>query len=82
MALAADDTSQDSVLTFDWTAAESVSAAVVDAVAATSGEAPTAIDPLYTVIEPDALDSMFDSRDGEPDSPGLFVEFPYDGVLV
>lgn len=82
MASAADDTHQDIVLTFDWTDAESVSAAVIDAVAAASGDPPTSIEPLYTAVDPDALDTIFEPRRDESAVNEPLVEFPYHGVRV
>lgn len=46
---------------------ESVSVAVVRAVSAVDGRKPNSLPPLGHVLDPDALDAIFDSRgDGEP----------------
>lgn len=67
---------------FDWTASESVSVAVVEAVAVLSDEAPTELPPLYDAIDPDALnaivtDGASTSRQGRVD-----VTFPFNDYLV
>lgn len=82
MASAADDPPSDFVLTFDWTDAESITAAVIDAVAAATGDPPTSIEPLYTAVDPDALDGIFESRRMESAPIEPLVEFPYHGVSV
>ena len=46
---------------------ESVTTAIVRAVSAVSGRQPKSMPPLTHVIDPDALDALFDSRsNGEP----------------
>lgn len=82
MASATDDSDPGTVLLFDWTAAESVTAAVVEAVATASGEPPTSIDPLYSAIDTDALDALFESQPDGSMQSGLFVEFPFGETLV
>lgn len=52
-----------------------VSAAVVSAVAELTGSAPDSIDPLYTVVDPDALDALFEADRGR-------VAFTYCGCDV
>lgn len=68
--------------TFDWTEFESPSAAVVTAVSSVSGTGSTDLDPLYTAIDPDALDAIF-----APDAPGHGtsegrVTFTYAGYRI
>jgi hypothetical protein len=88
----------DAVFTYDISAAESASEAVVAAVAAVSNVEPgpdsdsdsdshdpgrtmaeLALDPLYSAVDPDALDAMF--RTGRDDGSGTVerVSFPYHG---
>ncbi|WP_276253144.1 HalOD1 output domain-containing protein [Halomontanus rarus] len=61
--------------------ADSVSLAVVRAVASKTETDPAALPPLYDWIDPDALDALFapsrtnDRREGT-------IEFTYDGSLV
>jgi len=51
--------------------AESVSTAVVRAVSAVDGRKPSSLPPLSHVLDPDALDALFDSHaDGEPRTGG------------
>jgi hypothetical protein len=50
---------------------ESVSRAVVRAVSAVDGRKPGSLPPLGRVLDPDALDALFDARsDGEPRTGG------------
>jgi hypothetical protein len=67
---------------FDWTETDSVTHEVVEAVAAVSGRDPTALDPIASQIDPDALDTLFEPRrDGEQRTSG-HVTFPFDGYEV
>lgn len=54
-----------------------LSSSVIDAVATDCGADPLELDPLYEVIDPDALDAMFRGRD----APGS-VSFVYAGRQV
>jgi hypothetical protein len=82
----------DTVFTYDISATESASEAVVAAVAAVSNVEPVsepddtgermaelALDPLYSVVDPDALDAIF--RPHRTDERGIVssVSFPYHG---
>jgi len=67
---------------------ESPSMAVVRAVADASGRCPSgtgeageALDPIAESIDPDALDRLFDARNGAPDVPPV-AEFRYCGYEV
>lgn len=42
-----------------------ITASVVNAIAAVTGDEPTAITPLYEVVDPDALDHLFESVRGD-----------------
>ncbi|WP_232703055.1 HalOD1 output domain-containing protein [Halobacterium wangiae] len=64
--------------TFTWTDDESVSAAVVRSVASYTGRDPMSIAPLYTAIDPDALDALFDSRSEQR----ACIEFSFCGLRV
>lgn len=62
---------------------ESPSTAVVETVAAREGVDPMDIDaPLYEAVDPDALDSIVRTVDGEPNHAPLEVEFTYYGYEV
>lgn len=61
---------------------ESTSTAVVRAVSAVEGREPRSIRPLAEVLDPDALDALFDSRgDGTP-RPGGRLTFVYSNCWV
>lgn len=84
-----EDPSQDSSLSsinsellFDWTSAESVSAAVIDAVAEFTDEEPTAMPALYSTVDPDALDQLVESPGTGPAPNDLTITFPFNGVGV
>jgi hypothetical protein len=81
---------QQSGFTYEISSEESVSEGVIKAVSTVSGadtltemtsgtESGRALEPLYTVIDPDALDSVFRTRDGDTDRR---VTFPYHGYEV
>lgn len=53
-----------------------VSEAVVSAVAEVTGSDPLSLDPLYTVVDPDALNSLFDGDSSNRERTNR-VEFTY-----
>lgn len=57
------------------------STAVVEAVSETAGADPTALPPLYEVIDPDALDRLLDPS-SRTRHPSTTVEFVYYGYVV
>lgn len=69
-------------LTFDWTDPESLSQAVVQAIARVSGDDPVSIDPLYDVIDPDSLNALFDGKRGFGGGASGRVTFDYNGYEV
>ena len=61
---------------------ESVSTAVVRAVCAVEGREPCSLRPLADVVDPTALDTLFDPRyDGTPRTGGR-LSFVYDGCYI
>lgn len=61
---------------------ETVSGKVVSRVAEETGSDPLSLDPLYTAIEPDALDALFDSSGLGPNRSSARVSFTYCGCDV
>ena len=62
-------------------AESSISYAVVSEVSKAKGVAPDELRPLHDVIDPDALESLFDSSDGASLRSG-HVSFNYEGFVV
>lgn len=62
----------------DWSGDEPLSFSVVRAVSMLAGEEPEALQPLYEVIDPDALDSLFTDRAGRNGT----LSFSLDGYDV
>jgi hypothetical protein len=62
--------------------AESASQAVVAAVAAETGADPMTLEPLYGVLDPDALDALFAGDESTPTAPPVRVELTYAGCAV
>lgn len=60
---------------------ESASEAVIRAVAAAAGDDPTEMPPLYTVVDPDALDALWPTSTDSDRTPTT-VEFAFHGYLV
>ncbi|WP_084802737.1 HalOD1 output domain-containing protein [Halorientalis sp. IM1011] len=60
---------------------KSISYALVREVAAEKGVDPEALVPLHDVIDPDALESMFDNTDGSTLRNG-HLSFSYEGFSV
>lgn len=62
---------------------ESVSATVVDAVAAATGTEQSALEPLGSVVDTHALDRLFSPLRSPTDGPRVgAVEFRFEGCLV
>jgi hypothetical protein len=59
----------------------SLSYVLVRRVAAEKGVNPEALAPLHDVIDPDALESMFDDSDGSMLQDG-YLSFNYEGFTV
>ena len=60
----------------------SATVAVIEAVAGAERAGPTELPPLYEAIDPDALDSLFENRDGRSTRGDRRVEFAYAGYDV
>ena len=78
-----------SVFTYDVSGSESLSEGVVKAVSAVSNSVPVpdaadagtgrALDPLYSVVDPDALDAVFRTTNSGTDRTVGEVTFAYHG---
>ena len=66
---------------FDASRAGGASHAVVTALAAVTGKGLTEIEPLYDVVDPDALDALFQHGSGDSKS-GMAVSFELDSSDV
>ena len=71
----------DPLRTFDLSTAESPTAAVVTAISEQADADPTAIEPLHTVIDTDALNALFRQTASAP-SRARGVQFEYLGYSV
>lgn len=68
---------------YDWTDAEPLSNAVVKAVSVAIGDNPADIEPLYNVVNPDALDQLFAPTDsGTRRDHGGTITFPFNQCEV
>jgi hypothetical protein len=78
--LACDEELSDPVETYQIGADESVTEAVVTAVSSATNAGKTDLRPLYTAIDPDALDAFFGSRrGGTPRAGDGTIAFEYEG---
>lgn len=85
-----DHTTGSTVHTYDVSAAEPLSQAVVNAVSAVSNAASTptgpseaeVLEPLYTVVDPDALEAFFRPIGSECDQSSSRITFSYHGCEV
>jgi|AntRauTorcE11898_2_1112593.scaffolds.fasta_scaffold04574_6 hypothetical protein len=66
---------------YDWTATTPTTA-VIETVAIASNRKPTGIEPLYEVIDPDALDALVRSSGAESGDDGTAVTFEFAGQCV
>ena len=67
---------------FDPASGRALSTDVVESVAAVLDAETTAITPLYEVVDPTALDSLFDSTPAEADGGPITVSFRYETCRV
>lgn len=65
----------------EWSAETPTSVAVVEAIASVTGREPTEITPLHEYIDPDALDSLFETSERSGRSPSV-VSFPFEDYHV
>lgn len=61
---------------------ESVSTAVIRAVSAVKGRKPASLQPLSDVIDPDALDALFDSRSNDGPQTHRRLSFSYSSCHI
>jgi hypothetical protein len=66
---------------FDWQQT-APSTAVVEVVSRALTVESTAIDPLYDVVDPDALDRLVDTETADRSRSDIRIEFVYDGLRV
>lgn len=66
---------------YDWSTPESVSLTVIKAIAAVTGKKPVEVTPLYTCLDPEALDALFKPTREAPRATGQ-VSFTLDGQKV
>lgn len=65
-------------LTHDWQAGESIAMAVTIGVAAVTDTPPTEMNPLYEVIDPDALNQLYTPTTGDsPQHSGCWTRFTF-----
>lgn len=62
--------------TFDWTETDP-STAVVEVVSTALGVEPTDVEPLYTAVDPEALDRLFREPGGDRDISAVVVSFTF-----
>lgn len=72
----------DPLVAFEWVDYDAISIAVVTAVAAASGQDPVTTAPLYEVIDPEALDSVFAGTGSSETGVNGCVQFEYEGYRV
>lgn len=76
--LANEQDAETPVVTYDVNDSESITTAVTAAVSSASGRSATELRPLYSAVDPDALDSIFAPQsDGTPRISGGTVTFEY-----
>lgn len=67
---------------FEWTTADGPSSAVVQAVSTVADEDPLDIEPLYDVVDPDALDTLFTQSQYYHGPPNGSIQFEYHSYTV
>lgn len=69
-------------LRHDWRSDESVATAVITGVAAVTNTPPTEMDPLFEILDPDALDQLFASTAGGSSRDDGRISFEIEGCAV
>ncbi|AXR78200.1 HalOD1 output domain-containing protein [Natrarchaeobaculum sulfurireducens] len=69
------------MIEYEFSENKTATAAIIDTVAAVTGTRPTELPPLYDAVDPEALDSLFESFE-QRSSETLRVEFSYHGMTV
>lgn len=67
---------------YDWTRSETVSSAILGAVAEFKGVDPLQLDVLYDVVDPDALDALFSGPRRPSTQSAEKVTFRFSGTEV
>ena len=81
LAIEYDDEFGRHVVEFDVESDRSTSEIVVYAIAEVAAEDPTSLQPLGEIVDPDALDAIFD-RPSARDSGSAHISFEYEGYEV
>lgn len=68
--------------THDWTGADSLAEAIVTSVAAVTGADPLRTEPLFDIVDPDALERLFGRRDRPCPGDDARIELTYMGCPV
>lgn len=63
--------------TFEWTTSEGPSNALIRAVSAVADEDPRNMEPLYAVVDPDSLDTIFTPSQYHQGPPNGCIQFEY-----
>lgn len=72
----------DPLATFDWTTSDSLTIAVVTAVAEEADVDPVTIEPLNEVVDPEAVDKIVASTSYPQGSPNASIEFTYQNYRI
>nr|WP_165875335.1 HalOD1 output domain-containing protein [Natrarchaeobius chitinivorans] len=77
-----DPTTGEVYTTHDWETDSSLCRTIIWAIAAVSGQSPEELPPLYSAIDPGALENVFQPRsEGKPRTHGR-VSFTYNGFDI
>lgn len=77
-----DASEREPVETFEWTTPDGPSEALMAAISAVIDDDPTTMPPLYSVVDPDALDRLFTPSGHTAAGLAGSVEFEYHDKLV
>lgn len=62
----------------NWEDGDSLNLAIVETISAVTGQEPTAMEPMYSVIDPEALESFLSTARGNE----VHLSFAYEGCTV
>lgn len=77
---AEEQSGQTTVETVDWNDKDGAALTIVETVASVQERDPTELDPLSSIVDPDALNTLFASTEAE--TSGALIQFEYENCLV
>ncbi|XVH31967.1 HalOD1 output domain-containing protein [Haloferacaceae archaeon DSL9] len=76
------NTGESRIAFHDWESESSLSETILSAVAASTGQSIFNLDPLYDVLDPEAVDSLLTPRPNGEARPHISLRFEYQSHII